>query len=156
MILYANERAITSNETLKSLSATETNAPISLIHPKLQAKLDWAVKTAELAELLNCLPAEIRTVAMAGANELFFETPVRIKVLPFMEKNGQFWGLPENDAQAIMEVERLRELGVDAFGFSWSAFWQLQQCEHFAHHLYSKYRTIHDDNRLRMFTLKVK
>src|SRR5205823_6557192 len=48
-----------------------------------------------------------------------------LHVLPFMERNGQYWGPPGDDATAIAELERLRQCGARFIVFAWPAFWWL-------------------------------
>lgn len=45
--------------------------------------------------------------------------------IPFIEKNGVYWGPPEDDAQAIGEIKRQREKGVAFIIFAWPGFWLL-------------------------------
>lgn len=50
--------------------------------------------------------------------------------IPFLERDGVYWGLPENEAEAIWEVERLRAAGAGHIVFAWPAFWWLEKyCE---------------------------
>ncbi|GAA4452718.1 hypothetical protein GCM10023189_16580 [Nibrella saemangeumensis] len=47
------------------------------------------------------------------------------KVLPFLEKEGQYWGPPSTDDEAITELERQRKSGVASIVFAWPSFWWL-------------------------------
>jgi hypothetical protein len=49
--------------------------------------------------------------------------------LPFLERDGDYWGQPADDAQAIGELERLRRDGAAYLVFVWSSAWWL---EHYA------------------------
>jgi len=151
-ILYVKEDAIARSDKLKSLLSEERRTPEALIHPKLgEKKLQWYVKTAYLSTTLNNLPGDIKTIVLLAAPELDIENTERVTILPFMEKNGQYWGLPEDDAQAIMEIERMREAGADGIAIPWSAFWVLEQYQEFAQHIRSNYRIVHSDDRLKIF-----
>jgi FkbM family methyltransferase len=48
---------------------------------------------------------------------------------PFLERDGQYWGLPADDATAIQELQRLRHAGAELIVFARCAFWWL---EHYA------------------------
>src|SRR5687768_12946187 len=43
----------------------------------------------------------------------------------FIERNGEYWGTPVNDDQAIEEIERQWEQGVGFIVFTWTTFWLL-------------------------------
>jgi glycosyltransferase involved in cell wall biosynthesis len=45
--------------------------------------------------------------------------------VPFMERDGEYWGLPPDDERAIQEIERLRSAGAGFIVFGWPAFWWL-------------------------------
>src|SRR6185503_17702731 len=48
------------------------------------------------------------------------------RVLPFIERNGQYWGPPVNDAHALTELQRLRRDGASHIAFAWNSFWWLE------------------------------
>jgi glycosyltransferase involved in cell wall biosynthesis len=62
--------------------------------------------------------------------------------MPFLEKNGYYYGAPPDDETAIRELERMRGDGVKTIVFGWPAFWWLDVYPGFAAHLKSKYREI--------------
>src|SRR5437879_8853621 len=45
--------------------------------------------------------------------------------VPFLERDGQYWGKPADDVTAIREFERLRHSGANFIVFGWQAFWWL-------------------------------
>ena len=67
-------------------------------------------------------------------------------VLPFVEKAGQYWGLPPTDEEAIQELERLRGLGADFVAVSNSASWILGHYSGFTAHLRGRYSIVRDDD----------
>jgi len=67
--------------------------------------------------------------------------------IPFLERGGQYWGLPADDAQAIGELERLRREGAACIAFVPDTFWWLQHYTGFAAHLNAHYRdAFHGDS----------
>jgi hypothetical protein len=42
--------------------------------------------------------------------------------VPLVEREGQYWGSPADDAAAIEELERLRRAGAGFAAFAWPAF----------------------------------
>jgi len=51
------------------------------------------------------------------------------RVWPFIEKDGLYWGAPEDEATAVAELRRLQEAGAGFIAFAWTAFWWL---DHYA------------------------
>jgi hypothetical protein len=74
--------------------------------------------------------------------------------LPFIEKDGAYWGPPADDAVAIAELERLRDEGAELLLFAWPAFWWLEYYSKFAEHLSANYRKIWQGRRLIAFDLR--
>lgn len=76
--------------------------------------------------------------------------------LPFLEKNGEYWGLPADDDTAIRELERLRQDGASYIAFAWVAFWWLDYYAQFADHLDSHFPCIFQNELLILFGLREK
>ena len=74
--------------------------------------------------------------------------------LPFLERDGQAWGAPANDEEAIRELERLREAGAGHMAFAWPAFWWLEHYEGMHQYLQSRFRCVLHNERLVVFDLR--
>ncbi len=74
--------------------------------------------------------------------------------IPFLEKNGQYWGPPADDETAVREFERLRRAGASHIAFVWPAFWWLEHYAAFARHLRTRFRCVVDNQRLVVFDLR--
>ena len=44
-----------------------------------------------------------------------------------MQRDGQYWGAPIDDASALSELERLHRSGVNFLVIAWPCFWWLDQ-----------------------------
>jgi glycosyltransferase involved in cell wall biosynthesis len=74
--------------------------------------------------------------------------------IPFMERNGQYWGIPPDDKTAISEFERLRqESGANFMVFAWPAFWWFEYYSGFYNHLRSLSECILKNEHLIVFRL---
>jgi glycosyltransferase involved in cell wall biosynthesis len=71
----------------------------------------------------------------------------------FLERDGNYWGPPADDAIAIYELERLRQAGAKFLAFAWPAFWWLDFYCAFHQHLRSKFQCIAEDEHLILFDL---
>jgi hypothetical protein len=74
--------------------------------------------------------------------------------LPFLERDGKYWGPPEDNAKAISELDRLRRSGAGYIVFAWPAFWWLKYYSEFALHLRANYRCVLENERLIAFDLQ--
>jgi lauroyl/myristoyl acyltransferase len=74
--------------------------------------------------------------------------------IPFLEREGQYWGPPADDETAIREMERLRNVGASFIAFALPAFWWLDTYKKFARYLRREFPCIRKDNRLVVFDLR--
>jgi hypothetical protein len=76
------------------------------------------------------------------------------RVVPFLERNGRYWGRPPDDQTAIRELERLRRLGANFIVFGWPAFWWLKWYHGLGEHLRSGFPCVLENERLVAFDLR--
>jgi hypothetical protein len=74
--------------------------------------------------------------------------------LPFLERGGEYWGNPQDDATAVRELERLRSAGASFMVFGWPAFWWLDYYAGLHHHLRSNYRCVLRNDLVIVFDLR--
>jgi len=77
----------------------------------------------------------------------------RKNILPFLEKQGTYWGAPDDDTTAIRELERMREDGAQFIVFIWSTFWWLKHYQQLELHLRSRYLCVQENEHLIAFNL---
>jgi glycosyltransferase involved in cell wall biosynthesis len=75
------------------------------------------------------------------------------RCLPFVEHDGQYWGLPADDNAAIEELERQRAAGSDFAALAWPCFWWCEHYPRFARHLAGTYPVVFADDDVRVFQL---
>lgn len=73
--------------------------------------------------------------------------------LPLVDRNGEYWGPPADDAQAVEELERLRRRGARFVVFAWPSFWWLEHYSQFAPWLHSTFTCLLQNERLIVFDL---
>jgi methyltransferase FkbM-like protein len=74
--------------------------------------------------------------------------------LPFVEKHGQYFGPPADDAHAIAELTRLRAAGATHFALLWPAFWFFDTYPLFEQHLRRGHRCVLENARAIVFELR--
>jgi FkbM family methyltransferase len=73
--------------------------------------------------------------------------------LPFVEKEGQYFGPPADDEHAISELVRLRAVGATHFALLWPAFWFFDTYPLFERHLRRVHRCVLENARAMVFEL---
>lgn len=76
------------------------------------------------------------------------------RCLPFLERDGQYWGPPPDDGTAIREFERLRRSGAHFMVFAWPAFWWLEYYVGLHRHLRARFRCLLENAELVVFDLR--
>ena len=84
------------------------------------------------------------------AGEVFAER----RPIPFLEKDGEYWGLPADDEVAIQECERLRSAGASFIVFAPPTFWWLKYYTGLEHHLRSHYACVREETELIAYDLR--
>ena len=74
--------------------------------------------------------------------------------LPFVEKQGQYFGPPADDAHAIGELDRLRTAGATHFALLWPAFWFFDAYPLFEQHLRRAHRCVLENAGAIVFELE--
>lgn len=76
-------------------------------------------------------------------------------VLPFLERDGEYWGPPPDDQTAIAELVRLRRQNDAAYiAFAWTAFWWLDHYPAFYAWLCSNAKCVLKNDRLIVFDIR--
>jgi Acetyltransferase (GNAT) domain len=76
------------------------------------------------------------------------------QAIPFVERNGTYWGLPADDETAIQELEKSRQNGANYIVIGWPAFWWLEYYDGLRRHLRSRYRCMLENDRVIVFDLQ--
>jgi glycosyltransferase involved in cell wall biosynthesis len=74
-------------------------------------------------------------------------------IRPFLEKDGQYWGPPEDSEAAVREVERMRAEGAKFVILAWTSFWWLETYPAFFGYLRDAYRLAYEDRSFLAFDL---
>jgi len=75
------------------------------------------------------------------------------RILPFLEKDGLWWGPPADDETALRELERMRLGGATHIVIGWPAFWWLERYREFHDKLRAHHHCVLKNERLVIFTL---
>jgi hypothetical protein len=75
--------------------------------------------------------------------------------IPFLEREGQYWGAPVDDQTAIRELERLRQAGAEFMIFGSPAFWWLEYYAGLHEYLGSQFPCVLRNERVIVFDLRM-
>ncbi|MCI0745079.1 MAG: class I SAM-dependent methyltransferase [Verrucomicrobia subdivision 3 bacterium] len=118
--------------------------------------LEWH-QTLEgaIADLNATLPPEAKLI-LVGAHE-WGSAGDRVcarRVMPFLERAGEYWGPPADDASGLKELDRMQSEGATHIAFAWSCFWWLEHYAGFASHLRQNYPRVLTNDRVIVFELR--
>jgi Glycosyl transferase family 2 len=74
--------------------------------------------------------------------------------IPFLERDGQYWGPPADDATAIRELDRLRQSGASVIAFAWHSFWWFDYYSQFYSNLCTRFPRVIENEHLVAFDLR--
>jgi len=112
--------------------------------------MQWISLTAQ--DITSVIPPE-STIILVDQEQIRDYLPAQYHVIPFLEREGQYWGPPPDDATAIRELERLRRAGARSIVFAWPAFWWLDYYTGLRQYLGSHFRCLVENSRLVLFDL---
>ncbi len=75
------------------------------------------------------------------------------RVIPFLERDGQYWGIPADDAAAIAELKRLHAKGARFIVFPCITFWWLSHFSGLSAHLRSTAARVLENETVIIFDL---
>ena len=104
-------------------------------------------------DIKSLVPAE-STIILVDQGSLGDELFPEGRCIPFLERDGQYWGCPPDDDTAIQEFNRLHRSGAEFMVFAWPAFWWLDSYAELSNYLGSKFHCVLKNRRLIVFDLR--
>jgi glycosyltransferase involved in cell wall biosynthesis len=151
---YLHESLIRFEQSCQVLSRHLKNKGIQ-VFPGRWARDSWYHRLDEcMQEIAAVVPPEGSFILVdedqLGTNERILG---RYRI-PFLERNGKYWGQPDSDETAIEEIQRQRERGASSMIFAWTAFWWLDYYSEMHKYLRSNYKCLLNNERLIVFSLQ--
>ena len=162
---------VRSHSTSSSRNRAQVNASTALMRQKLDILITDEETKLLNKNLLNELVAWIHLIKrteqelknvigdeqnfiLIDQDEIRHELKIdTCSIIPFMENDGAFWGLPADDAEARDELERQIRSGAEFIAFWWNSFWWRDQYPGFYKHLCESYVCVINNDRLIAFDL---
>ncbi|MEO5582010.1 MAG: polysaccharide pyruvyl transferase family protein, partial [Saprospiraceae bacterium] len=76
------------------------------------------------------------------------------KVIPFLEREGNYWGAPPDDETAINELKRMLANNYRFIVFAWPAFWWLDYYKEWHQSLRNRFQCVIETDRVLVFNLR--
>jgi alpha(1,3/1,4) fucosyltransferase len=112
----------------------------------------WRMRIA-MAELSGLVREDDRVVLVDQNEWENAKIGLPFRTVPFLERDGEYWGPPADDAVAIAELERLRIAGATHFVLASPAFWWIEHYRGFIERVRASYRPVLQNDRLMVFDL---
>jgi SAM-dependent methyltransferase len=139
------EEIIRREQALKSGAATR---------PTSETSDDWTLRLRlATEELVRLVPSGSSFILVDDGQWGHVRALAGHRVIPFLEKDGKYWGAPADDGTAWRELERLREAGASQLVFAWPSFWWLNHYADFTAKLRSQFPVALENERLLIFKL---
>ena len=125
------------------------------VDPELWRRNSWEHRVCRAAhEITTLMPEGASFILVDEEQWSAGEFVAGRRRIPFLERDGQYWGCPSDDATAIRDLERLRRWAADYIVFAWPAFWWLDHYSGFGRYLHSQFRCVLQNNDVVMFDLR--
>lgn len=123
------------------------------VKAKIQDKI-WTNQLSKVTQEIAALIPPGDTLILVDQDQWGGEVAAGRHAIPFLERDGQYWGPPLDDDTAIQEFERLHRSGASFMVFGSPAFWWLDYYCELHRHLRSKFRCVQKNSRLVVFDLR--
>lgn len=120
----------------------------------------WMARFNQAAEEIKSVVPEQAAMILADGSEWGGSRSAPVisgrRVIPFTERDGEYFGPPSDAEAGIEEVERQRRAGACFIVFAWPAFWWLDHYAGMADHLRGNYPCLLENERLLIFDMAAK
>ena len=162
LMLFASPDFLERHPALRPPTLAAATNRLALVHPRHYLDvinvlcIVQRITTAVCSVIPPGHPFVLVDDASLGAVEQRFGidiAPDRVAI-PFLERDGQYWGAAPDSTTAITELARLRQAGASFVVFAWTALWWLDHYVDFARHLRAEFPCVLDTNILVVFDLR--
>lgn len=146
-LIFATPPALERSPALRRAHELTVASQLSVVHPrKYREMADWLLRLRRMAADMAAVIPPADSVIFVGDEECRTILAGGRRLLPFVERDGEYWGPPADDATAVSELERLRYGGAKFMVFTQPAFWWFDHYAAFHRHLRTAFRcSLHND-----------
>ncbi len=140
--------------SLEAMTLHARTMGIDVDLPAVKGRSWWRRIDLAIQELAACVPPGATYILVEDDFWGPGDVVPGCKRLPFLERDGRYWGPPAHDAAAIEELERLHKSGASFVAFAWSSFWWLDNYRGLRDYLRRGYSCVLENERLIVFDLR--
>ena len=151
ILMFSQKDYLAGNPLLQEEFKNTHSSQLSIVHPKKYLDLVRIQLTAQ--DLANLIPKGDKFI-LVDQEQLREYLALGRDAIPFLDRDGQYWGPPVDGPTATQELERLRRTGAKFIVFAWPAFWWLDFYWDFEQYLQSRFSCVLKNDRLLIFDLR--
>jgi SAM-dependent methyltransferase len=151
MLLFIRRDSLERYPHLRKEAEITATRKLSIVHPRSYLESHRLFKTVN--EIGKLIPHR-QTFILVDDDVVRSQLANESWAIPFLEREGQYWGVPSDDDTAIRELTRLRQSGAKFLVFTSDAFWWLDYYAEFHRKLRSEYQCVLKNERLVVFDLR--
>lgn len=123
--------------------------------PRTATWLRWLGRAKQAIDAIARAVPPAETLILVDQNELDVGSEVRGRLcIPFLEHDGQYWGLPADDRVALEELAKSRQRGATFLVVAWPAFWCLDHYTELRRYLEASRCLMFKDRNVMIFDLR--
>lgn len=123
------------------------------VHPGNYLQQTWQNRVLHVAVDIATVSCPGDTFVLADEDRFGAVYLPERRVRPIVERNGVYFGPPKDDAEAISEIERLRDEGASYLAIGWPAFWWLKHYKRLAKYLEEQHYTLLQNDNVIIYRL---
>ena len=151
ILIYIERDHLAANSLLQQEAENTGSTPLSLVHPDKYLEVVFLSRLArEAVEIVS--PGE--SFILVDDRQIGVQGIPGRSGSPFLERDGVYWGAPADDAEAIRELDRMRQSGAAFIIFAWLSFWWLDHYVGLRRYLHARFRCVRNNDCLIAFDLR--
>ncbi|HJQ79638.1 MAG TPA: class I SAM-dependent methyltransferase [Lacipirellulaceae bacterium] len=155
LLLFVRQDHVSKFPRLSGLIESDSSVIQTYIHPRNYLNHAWQNLVLRVSVDLATTTRPGDVIVLVDEDRFgALYLPGRI-VRPFIERDGIYYGPPQNDAEAIQELDRMQADGASYLAIGWPAFWWLSHYKRFAKHLEDHFFTVLRNEQVVMYRLDV-
>jgi len=143
---------VQSGRYVEVFQATDDRLGAALEHRRADPSWHHVYQLAQ--EIAKVIPSQDAFLLVGGSDPEAESLVAPRRCIPFLEKNGQYWGDPADDETAIREITRLQLSGAKFMVLPSSAFWWLDHYSGLRKFLQSRFQCILKNDAAVVFDLR--
>jgi SAM-dependent methyltransferase len=154
-LIFVRREHLESYPLLKGEFENTHTSQLSMVHPKKYLEqVEWMQGLYSMSRDIAALIPPEEAFVLVDQGKFGGTITAGRRAIPFLERDGRYWGSPPDDETAIRELDRLRRSGAGFMVFAWPAFWWLDHYTGLREHLRSHFRCVMENERLVVFDLR--